>query len=232
MQVRDIMTTAVATVTRDTPVADVVNLLLQRHISAVPVVDDDGNVLGMVSEGDLLRRHETGTERHRSWWLGMLSSSEELAADYVKSHGQHAGEVMTHPAITTGEDTPLAEIADILESHRIKRLPVVRDGKLVGLVARADLLRALAAEAIRLGAGEPPTDDRSIREQMLKALEDERWVSSAYLNVVVSDGVIHLWGMVGSDEEREALKVAAESIPGVKGVETHLSKLPGLAWQS
>ena len=230
MQARDIMTTTVAKVAPDTAVPEIVDLLLQRRISAVPVVDAEDKVLGMVSEGDLMRRHETGTERHRSWWLALFTNSADLAGDYTKSHGMHARDIMTKPVLTIAEDASLPEIAEMLESRRVKRLPVVRDGKMVGIVSRADLLRGLAAQQAQIKANErsapAATDDRAIRENILAAIDNEAWVSSSHLNVVVSDGVVHLWGLVASDKERQALKVAAENTPGVKSVEQHLSPLP------
>ncbi len=230
MQARDIMTTAVAKVTADTSVPDIVDLLLRRRISAVPVVDADDRIVGMVSEGDLMRRHETGTERHRSWWLTLFTNTSDLAGDYTKSHGMHAHDIMTQPVLTVTEDATLPEIAQTLESKRVKRLPVVRDGKMVGIVSRADLLRGLAAQQAQIRANEKSesvaTDDRAIRENLLSAIKDEAWVSSSYLNVVVSDGVVHLWGLVASDKERKALQIAAENTPGVKAVEQHLSPLP------
>src|SRR5574338_371038 len=145
MQAKDVMTTRLATVAPDATVREIANLLLERRISAVPVVDSDGRLKGIVSEGDLIRRPELGTLRHRSWWLSLLSNAEEDAISYVKTHGGHARDVMTPEVITVDETAPLEQIADTLEKHGIKRVPVLGKGKLVGIVSRADLLRGLVA---------------------------------------------------------------------------------------
>jgi CBS domain-containing protein len=222
MQVKDVMTTSVAAVPPHMAVEDVAAFLLERRISAAPVVDDDGRLLGIVSEGDLLRRPETGTERPRSWWLSLFASSTEAAADYIKTHGRRAIDVMTGDVVTVGEDTPLSEVAGLLERNRIKRLPVVRDGRLVGIISRADLLRALAAAR---PAPAPPSaaDDRAIRDQLMAHLRKVGLPHLHLVNVVVSDGVVHLWGLVDSEVEGKALRIAAEEVPGVRAVESHLA---------
>jgi CBS domain-containing protein len=214
------MTTKVATVGPDMPVNAIAALLLERHISAVPVIDDDRRILGIVSEGDLMRRGET--ERRPSWWLAAFSNAEELAREFTKTRGIRAKDVMTREVLTVTEETPIATIAELLEKRRIKRVPVVRDGRIVGIVSRADLLRALAVQDIKPMV--PVTqDDRVIRDQLLAVLKREPWADTHLLNILVSDGVVHLWGLVGSDAEQKALRVAAETIPGVRGVEDHLS---------
>ncbi len=226
MLARDVMTTAVTTVAPATPVPEIAALLLDRHISAVPVVDADNRILGIVSEGDLIHRAESDTERRRSWWLALLrTGSEDRAREYVKTHGRRAEDVMTRDVITVGEDTPLGEIAELLERRRIKRVPVVRDGRLVGIVSRADLLRELVAG--RAAAQAPVTaDDRAIRERLLRELDAQGLVPTRYVNVVVTDGVVHLWGLVDGPEQARAIRVAAENIPGVRAVEDHLGRRP------
>jgi CBS domain-containing protein len=220
MKAKDVMTTKVATVGPDMPVNAIAALLLERHISAVPVIDDDRRILGIVSEGDLMRRGET--ERRPSWWLAAFSNAEELAREFTKTRGIRAKDVMTREVLTVTEETPIATIAELLEKRRIKRVPVVRDGRIVGIVSRADLLRALAVQDIKPMV--PVTqDDRVIRDQLLAVLKREPWADTHLLNILVSDGVVHLWGLVGSDAEQKALRVAAETIPGVRGVEDHLS---------
>jgi len=219
MKAKDVMTTKVATVGPDMPVNAIAALLLERHISAVPVIDDDRRILGIVSEGDLMRRGET--ERRPSWWLAAFSNAEELAREFTKTRGIRAKDVMTREVLTVTEETPIATIAELLEKRRIKRVPVVRDGRIVGIVSRADLLRALAVQDIKPMV--PVTqDDRVIRDQLLAVLKREPWADTHLLNILVSDGVVHLWGLVGSDAEQKALRVAAETIPGVRGVEDHL----------
>jgi len=221
MLARDVMTTEVATVATYTPVEEVARFLVERHVSAAPVVDDDGRLVGIVSEGDLIRRPETGTEPRHSWWLSLLTTPEESLGEYLKTHGRRASDVMTRTVVTTQEDTPLGEVASLLEKHRIKRVPVVRDGKLVGIVSRADILRALAASKTQAPAA-ASADDRTIREQFLAHLKEHGLAAGGYVNVVVSEGVVHLWGLAESEAEKQALDVAARQIPGVRGVENNL----------
>ena len=222
MQAKDVMTSPVVTVSPEASVTDVAKLLLERHISAAPVVDGSGGLLGVVSEGDLMRRPESGTERRPSWWLTLLSDPQDEARDYLKSHGLHARDVMTRNVLTVEEDTSLQEIATLLEKHRIKRVPVMRGGQVVGIVSRANLLQALVAQS------RPPVlqaDDRALREAVVDALKSTG-ARTLYINVVVSEGVVHLWGMAYSDEEKNALCVAAESVTGTKQVCERISLLP------
>ena len=231
MRAMDVMTTNVITVAPDASVQEVAKILSERSISGVPVVDAENRLVGIVSEGDLLHRVETGTERRvqrrrRSWWLDTIGSDEELARQYIKSHGRTAKDVMTREVISVSDTTELADIANLLESKRIKRVPVVRDGKLVGIVSRANLVRALAAAGSRL-TDDTATDDRTIRQKLLQELQGQEWVHSWAADIIVRDGVVHIW--VSDDrpeEERQALRVAAENIPGVRGVEEHIVPAP------
>jgi CBS domain-containing protein len=225
MRASDIMTPEVVTVTPETAIHTAAKLLADNHISGLPVVDASGAVIGIVSEGDLLHRVEIGTgARRRAWWLEMLSSTRDLAHAYTKEHGQTVKDVMTAKVISVGEDAPLDGIADVLERHRIKRVPVIKDGKLVGIVSRGNLIRALASAA-PLSQAEGSRDDVSIREAVLAELHGHRWALPSQ-NVIVADGVVHLWGVVESEEERSAIRVAAESVQGVKRVESHLEFPP------
>jgi CBS domain-containing protein len=221
MRAGDVMTGEVVTVRPEARVEQVARLMLEHHISAVPVVEAEGRLLGIVSEGDLVRRVETGTLARRAWWLDLLTDTAVQAREYVKTHGRRAADVMTGPVVTVGVDTPVEEIARLLERHGIKRVPVVRDGRVIGIVSRADLIRGLAVRPV-----EPPPargeDDRAIREAVLSALRAQPWWIGTYRNVVVVDGVVHLWGLARSEAERQAMRVAAEAVPGVKGVEDHL----------
>ncbi len=224
MQAKDVMTTNVITVTPDTRVVDIAKLLLEHHISAVPVVDPENRVLGIVSEGDLIHRPELGARPRRSRWLSLLLGDEEFnSAEYIKNHGMHAAEVMTRPVATVSEDMALGEVAQLLEKRHIKRVPVVREGKLVGIITRVDLLRGLADywDTLKLP---PSMDDRAIREKLLETLHEEG-IPDNYVNIVVTDGVVHLWGLVKSEQERQVLHIAAENTPGVKAVEDHLGRL-------
>jgi len=222
MQAKDIMTTTVATVRPEATIREIAKLLLERRISAVPVVGPDGRVLGIVSEGDLMRRPEAGTERHPSWWLSLLASPDERAIGYVKAHGGHAHDVMMRDVISVGAKAPLEEIAETLEKHRIKRVPVLRDGKLIGVVSRADLLHGLVADK---AAPVASASDETIRTAVETALP-EAGVRRELLSVVVSGGIVHLWGAVESSAEKEAARVAAENVPGVKGVRDEIAVLP------
>jgi CBS domain-containing protein len=176
----------------------------------------------MVSEGDLLHRSETATERHRSRWLEMLSPNASLAAEYVKSHGRKARDVMSEGVVTVDVDTPVAEIADLLERRRIKRVPVLRQKRLVGIVSRSNLLQAMAS--IARPASAAAVSDQRIREALFAELAQRKWAAPpSDANIIVEGGVVHLWGAVQSEDERKAMVVAAENITGVRRVEDHMS---------
>ncbi len=219
IQASDILTQEVVTVSPDTTIAEVVQLMLTFRISGLPVVKD-GAVVGIVSEGDLLRRPETGTERRARHWLQLFDSSETDATDYVRTHGLTAGEVMTTDVVSIAETTPIAEIATLLELRRIKRVPVVRDGKLVGIVSRADLLRSLGS---RLGAPRQEGDSRTRAAVLAELSRHPSWAPHpAEISVLVQDGVVHYWGYVRSDAQRKAVIVAGERVAGIQHVEDHM----------
>jgi CBS domain-containing protein len=222
MKASDVMTPNVISVRPDTPVSEIAELMLDYQISATPVIEHDA-LVGMVSEGDLLRRAETRTERRRSRWIAALTPNSDLAADYVKTHGRTARDVMTQNVVTISEETTLADIAEILESRRIKRVPVMRGKRVVGIVSRANLLQALAS---RSEARSPTaaTSDQTIRDTLFAELREQKWAVKPHdTNIIVHDGVVDLWGVVQSDEERKAMIVAAEGVPGVRRVEDHMS---------
>jgi CBS domain-containing protein len=230
MRAMDIMTTPVITVTPDTTVQDLAKLLSEKGISGVPVVEQDDRLVGIVSEGDLLHRAETGTERRlqrrRSWWLDSVATEAEAARDYVKAHGRFVRDIMSRDVITVSDTTDLAEVAMVLETKLIKRVPVVRDGKVVGIISRANLVRALAtttsAPAIVADA-----DDRTIRERLLTELRGQRWANIWASDLMVRDRVVHIWVSEDQPEsEKEALRIAAENIPGVRRVEEHVVPAP------
>jgi len=222
MNASDIMTHEVISVAPDTSVAEIVSLMLQHHISALPVVQDDG-LVGIVTEGDLLRRVEIETDARRSRWLDFFAEAPTLAAEYAKSHGRKAADVMTANVVSVRADTPIADIATTLATHHIKRVPVLRDGRLVGIVSRANLLQALASR--QQPAVPARADDREIRAALLTELGRQRWaVSRVHYNPVVEGGVVHFWGWIHSEAEWKATLVAAENIPGVRKVVDHLRR--------
>jgi len=229
MRAIDVMTTDVITVDPDMTVQAFATLLAERGISGAPVVNADGRLVGIISEGDLLHRAEIGTARRhrvrrRSWWLDHFAS--ELARDYVKSHARTVKEIMTRDVVTVTEDTELAEVASLLEAKRVKRVPVMREGKVVGIISRANIVRAVGATK-----GAPPregeADDRSIRTRLLAELGRQEWAKVWPEDIIVRDGVVHFW--ISEDEpseKREALRVAAETISGVRGVQEHVMPAP------
>jgi CBS domain-containing protein len=221
MQAQDVMTTRVVAVAPDTPVTEIAKLLLERQISAVPVVSDDRRLLGIVSEGDLT--HGLGQEgAKRSWWLDLLTSPQAKAEAYLKGHGRLASDLMTREVVSVMPETPLPEIARLLEARRIKRVPVLRDGELVGIVSRADLLRGFALHP----SADASAADRALRERLTVAFERSGLASRGYVNLVVRDGAVHLWGIVPAREQAEAMRQTAAQVPGVVSVENHLAVHP------
>ena len=225
MRARDVMVRAVVTTSSDTTVEQLARLMINLRISGVPVMDRDGRLVGIVTEGDLLRRVETGTERHRPRWSEPFSSSSRLAAAYIKSHAKRVADIMTREVFSVEELATLGEIADLLETKHIKRVPVVHDGKIVGIISRADLLKVLASGGAKTAHEE---QDRTIRAQLLAELREQKWADASEGRVVVSDGVVHLWGIVGSEDERRALRILAENTPDVRGIEDHTEFAPAL----
>jgi CBS domain-containing protein len=221
MKASDIMTSKVITIGPTASVRDVADLMLGSHISAVPVIDEKGRLLGIVSEGDLLRRVETATERRRSWWLELFSSNESLAAEFVKMHARKVTDVMMPNVITADPDTPISEIASILEKNKIKRVPIMRDGRVVGIVSRANLVQALASVPPEAGA-QGTIDDATVRAQVEAQMNKNAWTKPWQLNVIVHDGVVELWGVVHSQIEKAAARVSAEEVPGVRYVKDNL----------
>jgi len=224
MQARDIMSANVATVRPDTEVSEIAKHLLARNISALPVVVDRDKVVGIVSEGDLMRRSENETERQPSWWIRMFAEPQDRARDYVKSHGLHAREIMSRNVISVAEDASLAQIAETLEKNHIKRVTVLRDGKLVGIVSRANLLQGLVAA----GAKTPVTaSDRDLKAAIQTAITEAR-LDAQYVSIVVADGVATIWGTVETKAERSALGIAAEVVAGAGRVDNRLDVMPAL----
>ena len=224
MKARDVMTSPVITVGESATVAEVAGILVSKHISAVPVVDQAGTLVGIVSEGDLLHRVEAGTERPHSWWLHVISGDRPLAADYVRSHATRITDIMTRDVKTADPETPLDEIAEMLEKAQIKRLPIAnKSGELVGIVSRANIIQAIASAHPKLEISVP---DTTIRHKLLDELNQQPWAHTYRLNVTVTNGIVDLWGMVESEQERKAITIAAEAIPGVTLVNDHLMRQP------
>lgn len=222
MNAIDIMTRDVVTVTAETPVPLVVKLLLARGISGVPVVDANNAVVGVVSEGDLLRRAELGTQKRRGAWLTFFTGTASLAEDYVRAHGACAADIMTRDVACVAPQTPVAEIADLMEDRRIKRVPVVDGARLVGIVSRSNLLRAFASMLPDATLAATSSSDDAIRAALLKELAAQPWSRRSDNSVVVTDGVVHLWGLVTNREEQRAMELAATGVPGVKSVQSHM----------
>lgn len=221
MKAADVMVSNVITVRPDNTVQDVAKILLARRISAVPVVDEGGRLVGIISEADLIRRVETGTNRRRSSWLELLTGNAKLAEEYIKANARKVVDVMTQDVVTAAPDAPLKEIARLLEKHQIKRVPIVEDGKVVGIVSRANLLQGLASqqkETAPAGKG----DDSALREKVIRKLNKEPWAPLNQINVTVHQGVVNLWGIVESPQQKEAIRVAAEITPGVRSVNDNL----------
>ncbi len=219
MRAHQIMTKPVTTIEPDATIVEAANVMLRQHISGLPVVDAAGTLVGIVSQGDFLRRSEIGTGRRRGRWLKFLVGSGRSATEFVHEHGRKISEVMSPSPVTVTEDTPLEDIADLMEKRNIKRLPVVRGGKLVGIVTRTNLLQAVAGLA--RDVPDPTADDDHIRERIIHAMEKADWRPIG-LNVIVRDGIVHLSGSLLDERARQAAVVAAENVEGVRKVHDHL----------
>jgi CBS domain-containing protein len=224
MQARDVMVSPVITASKTATVREIAKTLLEKRISAVPVVDEVGKLVGILTESDLMRRAEAGTEHPYSWWVHFLAGDATVAADYVKSHAAKIEDVMTSNVVTAAPETPLYEIATLLEEHQIRRVPIVdKDGNLVGIVSRANLIQIVASARPRL---EMTLPDSTIRQKLLSELKKQSWAHTHNLGVTVTNGVVDLWGYAQSDDERRAIRVVAEDIPGVVVVNDHLADSP------
>lgn len=214
MKAHDVMVRDVVSVGPDTDIAEAIQLLSDNDISALPVVDSDRTLIGILSEADLLGRNDLA--HPRPWWIETLLPASKLADEFAKAHGKKVEEVMSTNLITADEDTPVSEIAAVLERHRIKRIPIVTDGKLVGVVSRSNLIQALASS--KPAPAEKKQTDRAIRLELLDRLGKQHWTDFGSRNIIVEDGVVHIWGLVGSESERKALTALAEEVPGVASV--------------
>jgi CBS domain-containing protein len=220
MHAEDVMTRDVISIDPDATVLQAARLMLQHRISGLPVIDKAGKLVGVLSEGDFLRRRETHTERHRSRWLEFLMGPGRMAAEYTHSHGNKVSEAMTAEVQTVTDVTSLEDIVELMERHRIKRVPVLCGNEVVGIITRSNLMRAMVSLARHAPA--TATDDATLRDALQAEMQKEQWAPAAITNVVVHDGVVELWGVVIDERQRAALKVAAENISGVKAVKDHL----------
>jgi CBS-domain-containing membrane protein len=222
MKAEDVMTRSIVTARPDSTVQEIAALMVEKRISGVPVVDDAGKIVGMVSESDLLHRHEVGTDHKRKWWARLLADSDDVARDYAKAHGLHARDVMTRYVISVRPDADLADVADILDNNRIKRVPVVADGRLVGLVTRGDLVRAL----VRSKASRPAKvmDNGALHKLLQERIRREPWnsVDQNYVRLIVNDGVVEVWGYVESEDQHSALRALIEETDGVTRIDDKL----------
>lgn len=222
MKVSDIMTHPVITVAPQMTIGEAAELLIRHRISGLPVVNAAGEVAGIVTEGDLLRRAETGTERRRARWLEFLIAPGRLASEYAQANGRRVGEVMTDAVVSVGPDDAVVDLIDLMERRRIRRVPVIDRGRLVGIVSRANLVQALVRNLPRAGSA-PVTSDQAIRDAILAEIAKQPWGPRASVDVRVEDGVVELHGAVTDDRERPALRVLAENVPGVKEVRDRLT---------
>jgi len=231
MQCKDVMTRNVISVEPTDSVTKAVRLMLDNKISGLPVVDKNGELVGIVTEGDFLRRREIGTQRRRPKWLEFIVGPGRLAEEFVQTSGRKVEDVMTPEPSVVGEDEPLEKVVEAMERRRVKRLPVVRDGRMVGIISRANLLHALASLSREAPASD--TTGAPIRDNILAALAKLPWAPR--VNVVVRNGVVELWGVITDERERQGLIVAAENVAGVKEVHDHLvwvEPMSGMAFPS
>jgi CBS domain-containing protein len=216
MKAADVMTRDIVTVGPETPLADAIRLMLERRVSGLPVVDGAGQLVGLLTEGDLLHRAETGTDTVRLGWLKALLARGRMAEHYVHTHGRRVRDAMTQDVLTVGEASPLDDVIRIMESRHVRRVPVVDGKRLVGIVSRSDLVRALGA-LLERPAG-PDKDDHAIRDSILAEMARHRWAPGQNVEVAVREGVVGFTGMIFDERMRGALRVIAEAVPGVKAV--------------
>jgi CBS domain-containing protein len=219
MRAHQIMTKYVTTVTPHTSIQDAANIMLRCHVSGLPVVNDDGSLIGIVSESDFLRRSQIGTGRKRSAFLQFFTGAGKLATEFVHERGRKVEDVMTRDPVTVNEQTPLSELVALMEKRGVKRLPVMSGKVLVGIVTRSNLLQAVASMAREIP--DPTADDDHIRDRIMKAVHTTDWRPAGF-QVSVRNGVVHLYGVIVDDEVRQAAIVAAQNVAGVKEVHDHL----------
>jgi CBS domain-containing protein len=226
MQAREAMTKDVVTVGPEATVSEIAGLLVRHRISAVPVVSADNQVMGIVSQTDLGHRSETGTEKKRKWWLEAFADPSTRAREFIKSHALRARDVMTRYLVSVSPQASLAEVADLLDSHRIRQVPVMEGGKLVGMISRADLVRKLAE--VKIGSPATRPDNGALQKAIWEQVKAQSWLRSGYVSVTVEDGVVELWGAADSEAQRRAVRMLVEGVLGVVRVENHLGVIPNM----
>jgi CBS domain-containing protein len=221
MKARDIMTRDVITVRPGTSVSNIAALMVEKHITGVPVLTDDGRLIGIVSQTDLLHRAEVGTERKHKWWFRMFADSTALAREYAKAHGLKALDIMSRHVVTVGDDAELRDVADILDKRRIKRVPVVEGNRLVGIITRGDLVRALSQ--VQITKTDTKIDNAALHKTLHERIQSQSWINNHYINLAVNNGIVELWGFVDTPDQRKALRILVEETEGVKDVKDNLS---------
>ena len=221
MKAQEIMTRDVVTVRPDASVRDIAALMVEKHISGLPVLTDTGEIIGMVSQSDLLHRAEVGTERKHKWWFRTLSDSSTLAREYAKAHGLKAHDIMTRYVVSVRDDAELRDVADILDKRRIKRVPVVKEDRLVGIITRGDLVRALSQ--VQVSKAVTKIHNADLHKTLYDRIRSQSWINDNYISLTVNDGVVELWGFVETDDQRSALRILVEETEGVNRVEDKLT---------
>jgi CBS domain-containing protein len=221
MKAQDIMTRDLTTVSPNTSVRDIAAVMVEKHISGVPVLTDNGQIIGMVSQSDLLHRAELGTERKHKWWFRTLVDSNALAQEYAKAHGRKAHDIMSRYVVSVRDDAELRDVADILDNYRIKRVPVVQEGRLVGIITRGDLVRALSQ--VQISKAVKKIDNAALHKTLHDRIRTQSWINESYISLTVNDGVVELWGFVDTIDQHSALRALVEETDGVSRVEDKLS---------
>ena len=224
MLAEQIMTSHVITVSPQTSISEIAELMTRHRISGLPVLGEDGNLVGIVSETDLLHRAETATEKQRKWWVALFLDPDMRARDFIKVHGRTAADVMSHFVISIPHDAPLATVANILEANNLKRAPVLKQGKLVGIITRGDLVKAFVdADAMRSAPHrEPGALQKAINDRLAK----QSWLNPTYINVIVTDEAVEIRGIVQSEDQHRALEILVAELAGSRRVESHVTVGP------
>jgi CBS domain-containing protein len=219
MQAKDIMTRNVATVPPDESILGAAKLMTDKRLSGLPVVTSDGQIVGILTASDLLHRVEFGGERRPSWFASFFARPEELARQYAKDHGRKVHEVMSRHIVSVLEETSLGEVADVLDANGLKRVPVIRDGALVGIISRGDLVRALSKLSV---ATARRSDDADLQSSILQQIRKQKWLDSSLVNITVRDSTVQIWGMVDTAEQHRALLVLVNEVAGNENIDDHV----------